>query len=325
MVVEKKTGGPRRRPTSSDRATAGGGSRRAKGSARAAGTEKRSSQNGGALRALARSDGFSLQPQETILSLIGEYVDADSLVWSGGFVKTLNALGFSDNAARVALHRVLSRGLIVRVRGGRLVYYRVAERLVPLLEEGRRHVYDSLEDSPWDGRWTFVWYSIPEDQRIARRRLGRRLAFLGFGSLDDGTWVAPRDRSVEVSAQVRTLGVSEYVMILTGCLADISDPRDLAARAWDLAGLRESCRAFLKQFAPFASDKALARLQPEECFVLRTCVIDGLRQIVEATPRIPGIASREQTEAVALFDRLQTELAGPAKKYFLAAVSQASD
>jgi len=60
--------------------------------------------------------------------------------------------------------------------------------------------------------WTVLWQAIPEDRRQAREWLVRRLRFAGFGSLQDGTWLAPRDREREGSrALVAELDVAEYV------------------------------------------------------------------------------------------------------------------
>jgi phenylacetic acid degradation operon negative regulatory protein len=268
------------------------------------------------LGAPTHDSASALQPQETILSLFGEYVDGTSLVWSGGLVQALNLLGFGASASRVALHRVLSRGLLVRVRRGRLVYYQGSERLAPLLEEGRRHLYGFGHERTDDGQWTFVWYSIPEELRMERRRLGRRLSFLGFGSLQDGTWIAQGDRSPDVSVLARQLRVEAHTAVLVGHLADVVQPHELVARAWDLPRFRRECRVFLDRFLPLWRD-AVGDLNDQDAFTLRTYVIDAYRQIVEMVPpRVAGIETEDQVRATALFGDMQSHLAAPAKAYF---------
>ena len=269
------------------------------------------------LGAPTHSSASALQPQETILSLFGEYVDGTSLVWSGGLVQALNLLGFGASASRVALHRVLSRGLLVRVRRGRLVYYRGSERLTPLLEEGRRHLYGFGHEAPSDGQWTFVWYSIPDELRTERRRLGRRLSFLGFGSLQDGTWIAQGDRSPDVSVLARQLRVEAHTAVLVGHLADVVHPHELVARAWELPRFHRECRVFLDRFLPLWRDGSVFHLASEDAFTLRTYVIDAYRQIVEmAPPKVAGIETEDQVRAIALFGDMQSHLAAPAKAYF---------
>ncbi|HXO06662.1 MAG TPA: hypothetical protein VN880_01450, partial [Solirubrobacteraceae bacterium] len=66
-----------------------------------------------------------VQPQELAITLLGTYVRPfGDRVWSGGLVVLLGELRFSEGAARVALTRLVRRGLIERIRDGRLVHYR---------------------------------------------------------------------------------------------------------------------------------------------------------------------------------------------------------
>ena len=51
-----------------------------------------------------------------------------------------------------------------------------------------------------------LWHTIPEARRLERGRLTRRLRFLGFGPVQDGTWIVPRDRASEVRALLEELG-----------------------------------------------------------------------------------------------------------------------
>ena len=61
-----------------------------------------------------------LQPQDLVITLLGTYVRPvrGDRVWSGGLVALLGELGFSHGAARVALTRLVRRGLIARERPG---------------------------------------------------------------------------------------------------------------------------------------------------------------------------------------------------------------
>src|SRR5690348_7183129 len=85
------------------------------------------------LRAVAhRSDGprrehpgppvspDEFQPQELVVTFFGAYVREKSPapVWSGGLVELLAEFGFSAAAARIALARVVDRGLLERHRDG---------------------------------------------------------------------------------------------------------------------------------------------------------------------------------------------------------------
>ena len=50
---------------------------------------------------------------------------------------------------------------------------------------------------PWDGMWSLVAFSIPEEHRAARDELRKALRWLGFAPLYDGLWVSPRDHAAE--------------------------------------------------------------------------------------------------------------------------------
>ena len=95
----------------------------------------------------------------------------------------LDELGFSHGAARVALTRLVRRGLIARERSGRLVHYRVTPRCDRLLAEGDGRIFTLGAVRAGRDCWTIVWHQIPEDRRLERSRLARRLRFLGFGSV----------------------------------------------------------------------------------------------------------------------------------------------
>lgn len=94
----------------------------------------------------------ALQPQELVLDLLGWYVrPAGAHVWSGGLVHLLGELGFSTPAARIALGRLVRRGLLAPVKEGRLVHYDFTPRLETLLAEGTGRIESFALDEPWDG------------------------------------------------------------------------------------------------------------------------------------------------------------------------------
>lgn len=113
-------------------------------------------------------------------------------------VELLQGFGFSTGAGRVAMLRLVRRGLLDRVREGRIVYYALTPRGDYLLAEGDRRIFSLGLEIDWDATWTVPWHSIPEERRVDRSRLGRRLRFLGFGSVQDGTWISPHNREQEV-------------------------------------------------------------------------------------------------------------------------------
>ena len=96
----------------------------------------------GAVVAGPLAAGEPFQPQDLVVTLLGTYVRPfGDMVWSGGLVVLLGEFGFSQGAARVALTRLVRRGLIERVRSGRLVHYRITPRCERLLLEGDGRIF----------------------------------------------------------------------------------------------------------------------------------------------------------------------------------------
>jgi phenylacetic acid degradation operon negative regulatory protein len=259
-----------------------------------------------------------LQPQELTITLLGAYVrPRPRPVWSGGLVRLLGEFGFSTAAARIALGRLVRRGLLAPTRSGRLVHYVVPERTDHLMAEGDRRIFSFGRTHPDQAEvWTLVWHSIPERQRLERARLGRRLRFLGFGPLQDGVWVSPHDREAEVTTLLRDLGVEERAAVILGFPAASLPFPKLILSAWDLDALARRYEGFIAEFEAYTVGEAVT---DREAFLLRTRLVHLFRGFPFLDPElpadlIPGDGAR--TRAVSLFHELYEELAEPANRYF---------
>lgn len=259
-----------------------------------------------------------LGPQDLILSILGSYVrEPGQVVWSGGLVELLGELGFGVPAARVALGRLVGRDLIARVRRGRFVYYRLTPRSESLLKEGDARIFTFGRGSLEPGPWTVIWHAIPEEQRIQRARLANRLRFLGFGTMQSGTWISPHDHEDEVTELLRSLQVTEHAGVMLGCPAASLDFGGLVARAWDLPALAAGYRAFIDAFAGWAN--AMPALD-REAFLVRTQMTHAFRAFPSADPELsdqlmPEVAPL-RTEAVRIFHSAYGRLAPAATSWF---------
>jgi phenylacetic acid degradation operon negative regulatory protein len=256
-----------------------------------------------------------------VITLLGSYVHGrHQTVWSGGLVSLLEELEFSNGAARVALTRLVNRGLILRVRQGRLVHYRMTPRAARVLAEGDGRIF-SLGRPRDDGScWTFLWHQIPEDRRLERSRLGKRLRFLGFGSLQDSVWVSPHDHQEEVVELLDELGVASYASVFLAPSESARGLRVAAERAWDLSGLAERYAAFEAEFAGYLGGASPAELLSDrQAFLVRTRLIQLFRVFPFLDPELPEELvplAAERGRAVATFDVLWTSLADAAKRHF---------
>ncbi len=262
-----------------------------------------------------------LQPQDLVITLLGTYVRPSRLsVWSGGVVELLGEFGFSHGAARVALTRLVRRGLIERERSGRLVHYRITPRCDRLLSEGDGRIF-SLGTARADrDSWTVLWHQIPEDRRLERSRLARRLRFLGFGSVQDSVWVSPHDHSPEVRPLLEELGVEGFATMFVASAGDVLGLPALVARAWDLEGLMDRYEAFCSEFTPYASRQARSLLDDREAFLIRTRAMHLFRGFPSLDPELPSELapplSKPRARAVRTFQKIFDGLAKPSQRYF---------
>ncbi|MBV9337414.1 MAG: PaaX family transcriptional regulator [Solirubrobacterales bacterium] len=257
-----------------------------------------------------------LQPQNLVITLLGTYVRPFArTVWSGGLVVLLGEFGFSDAAARAALTRLVRRDLIARVRSGRLVHYRLTARCERLLIEGDGRIFSLGQLPGGAGPWTVLWHQIPEERRLERTRLGRRLRFLGFGSVQDSVWIAPHDHSAEVAELLSELGVARHGAVFVASLGAGPGLPAMVARAWDLNGLAERYEAFCAEFERYLS----ASLADHDAFIVRTRLIHAFRGFAQLDPELPdelAPLAAPRRRAAEVFDALYTGLAAPSQRHF---------
>jgi phenylacetic acid degradation operon negative regulatory protein len=265
-------------------------------------------------------NGSALQPQQLVITMLGTYLQPrNRRFWSGGLVELLGEFGFSAGAARIALIRLVNRELLERTRVGRLAYYTLTPRSRKLLKEGDSRIF-SLESVPVStDSWTVIWHAIPEDQRLERGRLSRRLRFLGFGALQDGTWVSPHSREAEAVEVIEDLDVQRFCGVLIGTPAEALDFRTFVSRMWPLDQLSERYRAYVKEFKPYARRR---KMSDEEAFQVRTRAVHAFREFPALDPQLPDdymSSPQFRAEAIDVFTTIYERLANPSSRHFDAA------
>jgi phenylacetic acid degradation operon negative regulatory protein len=262
----------------------------------------------------------ALQPQDLVITIFGAYVRRPGqTVWSGGMVEILESLEFSTGAARAALARVVNRDLLTRTRDGRRAFYSLTQRADALLLEGDRRIFTFGRVEPAVELWTVLWHAIPENLRVERAHFASRLRFLGFGSVQDATWVAARDREPEVRSLLRQLKIEQYASVMVGHMSPDLPPVALVAQAWRLDHARERYESFLKEFGPLRVARARSRLSPAEAFRNRTLLLHRFRAFPFIDPELPRSVDELRdlrASAVACFDEVYAALERPAAAHF---------
>jgi phenylacetic acid degradation operon negative regulatory protein len=192
----------------------------------------------------------------------------------------------SDSAARAALSRLTRNGLLVTSKAGRRTYSRLSARAAGILDDGARRIFSfGAASQPWDGMWSLVAFSIPEDNRAARDALRKQLRWRGFAPLYDGLWVSPRDHAAEVIGYLKDLDITTGTAFRA---AAVPADCDIPARAWDLEGLRARYSSFISFAGELRDAAAGGRVPPADALIARTRVMDEWRAFPGLDPDLPG-------------------------------------
>lgn len=263
------------------------------------------------------------RPQDLVFSLFGEYLlDRPGPVWVGSLIELLAPFDLSENAVRTALSRMSRKEWLGSERRGRTAWYDLTDRGRRLLVEGAERIHHPPRDAPWDGTWSLVTYSIPEDDRELRDRLRAGLTWLGFGSLGGGLWISPHDDVAPVGSLAGEIGVRDHVETFRARHLGFSDPARLVARCWDLEAVDERYGAFLRRFEPeLERARRAARAgahEPLDAYVRRFELIHAYREFPALDPYLPPALLPPDwrgDRAARLFETYRDLLTEPADRY----------
>lgn len=147
---------------------------------------------------MARDRGVT--PKSLVLDLLR--VGEPRSIAVRSFVEIGELFGFTGNAMRVAVTRLVSAGLLESDDRGS---YRLAPSATPLSAHVEAWRLGEKRRRPWSGNWLAVW--LPRGaQRRTRRQSLRALALLGFGEGLEALWVRPDNLAAGSSGVFAELG-----------------------------------------------------------------------------------------------------------------------
>ena len=123
--------------------------------------------------------------------------------------------GLEGNAIRVALTRLVGRGLLASDERGS---YRLAAEADPVGRWADGWRLGERRLRPWGGTWLCLWHPRGGD-RGGRARSHRALGRIGFREGRDGLWVRPdnlRAHAPAVEEQLRELGLAAGSVLFVG-------------------------------------------------------------------------------------------------------------
>ncbi len=282
----------------------------------------------GSVRLPRRQAGNS--PQGMATTLIADYtVRTRAWLPSASIVALLGEAGVSTAGARTAISRLARRGILENSRDGRYSSYRLTQPAANELLAGGVWIagFAAGADS-WDGWWTLVAFSLPQEENGNRRALRDQLRWLGFASLFDGLWVSPdafnptvEDRLKAVSGGAMSIFRARHVE-----LASTSNRNPL--EAWDVAATARQYETFIQRWKPLLPRVRTGRITGAAAVRTRTEVMDTYRRFPVLDPQLPiqlMPAGWPRTRARELFVAVYDGLAEPAQDHVRAIVAQFAD
>ncbi|MBB4968342.1 PaaX family transcriptional regulator [Saccharothrix violaceirubra] len=224
-------------------------------------------------------------------------------------VRLLEPLDFAAPAVRTAVSRTVRQGWLEPVRLAEGPGYAMTPRAERRLDEAAARIYRT-RPSTWDGRWHVVVPDVPP-VREARDRLTSSLQLLGYGALGPVAWIAPRP-----SPELADVLAAEEVAATSFHGEHEGDPRELAAKAWDLEALGQDYALFVAEWEPLVS--AVDGTAPATAFAASQRFLHAWRKFLFRDPGLPrellpagwpGLAAAE------FFDRHTARLAPAARRF----------
>ncbi len=225
-------------------------------------------------------------PQHLLMTLYADYwLSSKGWASSAALVRLLAEFGITEASARAALSRLSRRGMITVHRNGRRTFYGVDDTTAVALGDAVRKVMAFGADrTPWDGVWTTVAFSIPEEQREIRHQLRTRLRWLGFAPIFDGFWISPTAAGEDTVRELDELGVTSAVVLRT----DGPVGGRPLTEAWDLDEVRGLYDEFVATVSPLVERVRRGAVTAAEALVARTEVMDEWRTFRWKDPDLPN-------------------------------------
>src|ERR1700754_4969614 len=130
-----------------------------------------------------------MQARSALFDLYGDYLRSrGGRAPVAALVRLLSPLGIAPPAVRTAVSRMVRQGWLHPARLPSGPGYALTAKAARRLDEAAARIYRPAKIG-WDGRFDLIVLTPPAARRD-RQRLGANLTFLGYGMLDEQTWVA---------------------------------------------------------------------------------------------------------------------------------------
>ena len=265
-----------------------------------------------------------VRPRAALLTLYGDYVRSGGVeIGIGSLIKLLGNFNISEQSVRSAVSRMCRAGLLKVRYEDMKNYYSITDEGHNLLEKGTQRIF-VRKNNQWDGSWSIVAYFVPEKRREARDRLRMELSWMGYGPLNNATWISPYNLTKEVKDLADRLEIKEYIQVFHASNQEFADPKKIVSRCWDLGKIHERYANFISKYQPKLANHVKRirngeNVEPSECFVERFNLIHEYRKLPFLDPDLPQELLPEnwlRPQAASLFEQYHDSLTERANEYF---------
>lgn len=280
----------------------------------------------GATTSAAGTDVLAAQPRALIVTIYGLYA-RESAGWLSvsAVIRLMAELGVDEPAVRSAISRLKLRGMLEARREAGVAGYGLSSRGAEIIAQGDRRIFHRPDRSAADG-WLLAVFSVPEHERARRHALRSRLAWLGFGTVSAGVWIAPRQLADETRDALTMDGLSGYVSLFAADYLAFGDVREKVGQWWDLVRLEQLYQGFITSAGPVLEywqgrGQRGPAADPGHAFADYIRALTAWRRLPFLDPGLPpDLLPRDWdgSQAAELFRQLQCLLGVPARGHALA-------
>lgn len=264
-----------------------------------------------------------MQARSALFDLYGDYLrPRGGRAPVAALVRLLAPLGIAPPAVRTAVSRMVRQGWLNPLRTPSGPGYTLTPKAVRRLDEAAGRIYRTGRQS-WDGRFDLVLIRTPVTRREGHR-LATGLAYLGYGMLDEQTWVAPRSAE-DIDAVLGEYGL-EYERFTAAHAAGTPGAAAVVRRAWDLDEVGSAYEQFIADQRPLVGT-VNGRSSDEDAYAARFRLVHAWRGFLFRDPQLPPSLLPERwpgTTAATFFDRHASRLRPAADRYVTACLEQAA-
>lgn len=259
------------------------------------------------------------KPRALIVTIYGLYArEVGGWMSVAAIIRLMAEVGVDEPAVRSSISRLKRRGILMAERSAGVAGYTLSEPARTILDEGDRRIFERSQ-AHLDEGWLLAVFSVPETERDKRHQLRSRLAWLGFGTVSAGVWIAPARLFDETKDVLQRHGLTDYVDLFRGEHLAFADVAAQVHQWWDLPRLQGLYEDFLGLYAPLVIGYRRRRhCEARQAFADYAAALTDWRRLPYSDPGLPPeVLPRgwNGLRAAETFFELQTRLAEPAHRF----------